>query len=64
MIPIEYGFPDDKLIEAAGRGEVLIGGCIIEPDNPDFECQGPEQHLWQRAERGGLRAISLRRAQA
>ncbi len=60
MIPIEYGFPDDALLEAAERGEVRIGGCIIDADNPDLVCEGAEHHGWQRAERGGLRAIALR----
>jgi hypothetical protein len=64
MTPIEYGFPDQTLIEAAERGEVQIGGCIIDPDNPDFECRGSGRHLWQKAERGGLRAISARSSQA
>jgi len=49
--------------EAAARGEVHIGGCIIDPDDPDIVCQGAERHCWQRAARGGLTAISLRAAQ-
>jgi len=63
MIPIEYGVPDEELFEAAARGEVHIGGCIIDPDDPDIVCQGAERHCWQRAARGGLTAISLRAAQ-
>jgi hypothetical protein len=57
MIPIEYGMPDEKLIEAAERGEAVIGGCIIEPTNPDFVCQGPECHQWQRDADRGLVAM-------
>jgi len=37
-IPIEYGLPDAELWEAEQRGEAVIGGCIVEPDNPDYLC--------------------------
>jgi hypothetical protein len=57
MIPIEYGTPDEKLFGAAERGEVRIGGCIVEPDNPDFECLGAECHFWQRDADGILTTI-------
>ena len=38
MIPIRYGYPDDTLIDAAARGEAVIGGCIIEPGQPHWSC--------------------------
>jgi hypothetical protein len=37
-IPIEYGLPDVELWEAEKRGEAVIGGCVVEPDNPDYQC--------------------------
>jgi hypothetical protein len=31
-IPIVYGFPSGKTFEAADRGELAIGGCVIRPE--------------------------------
>jgi hypothetical protein len=39
-IPIEYGLPDDGLIAHTERGEVVIGGCIVDDGAPDFHCVG------------------------
>ena len=33
MLPIAYGLPDGELFEAAERGEVSLGGCVI-PEGP------------------------------
>lgn len=33
-VPIVYGLPGPELVEAAERGEVLIGGCCIIVDAP------------------------------
>ena len=30
-LPLVYGYPGTELFEAFERGEVLLGGCIIEP---------------------------------
>jgi hypothetical protein len=38
MVPIVYGYPGDGLIEAAGRGEVVLGGCVIMPNQPRWTC--------------------------
>lgn len=27
-----------ELFEAADRGEILLGGCILSPDSPDYAC--------------------------
>lgn len=40
---IAYGFPSPKLFEAADRGEVVLGGCIVgrpggDPDRRCTEC--------------------------
>lgn len=44
-VPIVYGLPDHGLMEAAERGEVALGGCIIHDDDPSHEC--PEcGHHW------------------
>jgi hypothetical protein len=32
VVPILYGYPPDEWFEAAERGELIIGGCEIEPE--------------------------------
>jgi hypothetical protein len=46
--PIVYGYPDEELIEAAARGEVDIGGCVVPVDVEMFTC--PQcRELWGAA---------------
>ena len=37
-IRIVYGLPTPAAMDAAGRGEIALGGCIIVDDAPDREC--------------------------
>jgi predicted kinase len=37
-IPIVYGLPGPDLVAAAERGEVALGGCMVETDQPDEVC--------------------------
>jgi hypothetical protein len=39
VVSILYGMPDHKLFEAAERGEVVIGGCMVGPDQPTAVCR-------------------------
>ncbi len=39
MIRIVYGFPGGELVEAAKRGEVELGGCVVSGDRPLFRCR-------------------------
>ena len=32
--------PDMEMAEAEERGEIRLGGCLIGPESPDFECRG------------------------
>ena len=43
-VPILYGYPSDEMFEAADQGEVALGGCVIELDQPTHEC--PSGHRW------------------
>lgn len=45
-VRIVYGMPGGELFEAANRGEVVLGGCVIGGDDPDFACR--EGHRWRR----------------
>lgn len=39
-IPILRGEPDAEAEEARARGEVVLGGCLIGVDDPDWYCRG------------------------
>jgi N-formylglutamate amidohydrolase len=39
VVPIAYGMPGADLGEAARRGEVALGGCIIGPGQPSLACR-------------------------
>ena len=38
VLHIQYGYPSPETMEAAERGELLLGGCCISPDSPDYAC--------------------------
>jgi hypothetical protein len=38
LIPIAYGLPGPELFEAAERGEVILGGCLVDDANPLWQC--------------------------
>lgn len=54
-VDILYGYPDAAAGEAEARGEIVLGGCGIEPGQPDRKCLTCG-HAWavqsRRARRG------------
>ena len=38
-IEIVYGYPTAETFEASARGEVVLGGCVIGREAPDYECR-------------------------
>ncbi len=44
---IAYGFPDPMMFDAASRGEIELGGCIISDDSPRWRCRSCESE-WGR----------------
>ncbi len=38
MIEIVYGHPDADMLSQARRGEIILGGCIIEEGQPTHTC--------------------------
>ncbi len=46
-IPILYGLPSPAMQEAADRGEIVLGGCVIAPEFPIWLCPVCE-HRWGR----------------
>jgi len=45
-VDILYGMPTPESFENAERGELAIGGCVIEDNQPDRRCLKCE-HEWQ-----------------
>ena len=39
-IPILRGLPSLEAFEAADRGEIYLGGCLMADEDPDFACTG------------------------
>ncbi|WP_405162943.1 hypothetical protein OG203_42890 [Nocardia sp. NBC_01499] len=39
MTPIMYGYPSSISFDRAERGEIVLGGCVITPDSPDWACR-------------------------
>ncbi len=37
-VPIVYGMPGAELWAEAEAGRVRLGGCVVEPESPDFAC--------------------------
>ena len=38
-IPIEYGMPSYEAFEAEQRGKIVLGGCDIDGEPPDYHCR-------------------------
>ena len=38
-IRIVYGYPASSSEQAEQRGEIVLGGCVIGPESPDYECR-------------------------
>ena len=38
LIKIIYGMPTEEIIEKSKREEVILGGCIIEENHPEYFC--------------------------
>jgi hypothetical protein len=49
-VPIVYGLPGPELWDQEDAGRVVLGGCVLEAENPDWACMGPIQHRWVEEE--------------
>lgn len=38
LVPIVFGMPSYELFEAAERGEVILGGCVLGEVDPTHGC--------------------------
>ena len=37
-MPMVFGYPLPETFEAAARSEVVLGGCIVSDDDPQYAC--------------------------
>jgi hypothetical protein len=58
-VPILWGLPTSEAFEAADRGTVVLGGCVVESDPDNWECTENPEHEWgtERFERAWQAAI-------
>jgi hypothetical protein len=47
---ILYGMPDfsKELEESLEKGEVILGGCCLEVDDPVWQCKKCGQQFWRK----------------
>lgn len=46
VVEIVYGMPGPDLVERSERGEVVLGGCLINFENPTHRCRDCGADLW------------------
>ena len=51
VVPIGYGLPGPEMAAMADRGEIVLGGCVIEPDAPRWSCKACGWE-WREDDRG------------
>jgi len=47
-VRVLYGYPTPEAEERAGRGEVVLGGCVIGYGEPKWACAACREPLWSR----------------
>ena len=43
-IPIAYGYPDPKQLDASMAGKIELGGCVVTFDQPEWSCTACHHH--------------------
>lgn len=38
VVPIVFGYPGHEMFEAAERGEIELGGCVVTYSDPKWTC--------------------------
>lgn len=38
MLPMVFGYPMPETFEAAERGEIALGGCVVTGEDPTHQC--------------------------
>ena len=53
-VPIQYGLGDQRMYQAAERGEIALGGCCLSDDDPAWSCTqcklrfGSREEEWRK----------------
>ena len=55
-VPILYGLPVSEAVDAADRGLLVLGGCIVADDSPQWRC--PAGHEWSTSDARRSAAIA------
>jgi len=55
-VPILYGLPVSEAVDAAERGLLVLGGCIVADDSPQWRC--PAGHEWSTSDARRTAAIA------
>lgn len=45
-LPIQYGYPTQIAIDRVKRGEIILGGCNLDSDSPQWMCTTCH-HTWR-----------------
>ena len=45
VVPIAYGLPGDEMRKEAGEEKIVLGGCIIREDSPNWYCKECENRF-------------------
>ncbi len=48
ILKIQYGLPENEMIDQADKGKIVLGGCSISDENPDYQCRECE-HEWNKS---------------
>ena len=51
LVPILYGLPTAEAGEAAERGEIALGGCLMSGDDPHLQCAACREPYWTTGQR-------------
>ena len=52
-VAIAYGYPSPEMWDAERRGDIVLGGCLVGPESPEYECRGCGAFLpWTRGGAG------------
>jgi hypothetical protein len=52
VVRILYGFPADDAFDAAEKGKLVIGGCVVSECDPAWQCTGCGAQIYHERDRG------------
>lgn len=54
LLPIRYGEPGPDIMEAARRGLIVLGGCIVSAGDPDLQCAECDERFRANGDAEGM----------